>query len=254
MATLILPKQTRLDCVSALTASGGPFYANEVHCFKVLITPSDQTKLSDVIGPGIESDFDGYAPQTLTWSGDVYYNSQGVAYVFGAACNFQSAPDQSNPQTIFGVSYVQALTPVAAPAGPSATLAAGGTLPEPQEFFYVVTAFIGPSESVGSTEVNATTTSVDKTINLAWSAVAGATGYKVYRGTATGAENLLIATIEPGSTLTYSDNGSSAGTPATPPVSPPTSILRGVLLFDVPVPINNFPDGVPFIPAYQFAG
>jgi hypothetical protein len=42
-------------------------------------------------------------------------------------------------------------------------------------------------------------------------------GYKIYRGTATGAENLLITTVGP-TVTTYTDTG-AAGTSATPPGS-----------------------------------
>jgi hypothetical protein len=46
--------------------------------------------------------------------------------------------------------------------------------------------------------------------------VENATGYKVYRGTTSGAENVLVATVSGGTTVTYTDTG-SAGSSATPP-------------------------------------
>lgn len=53
------------------------------------------------------------------------------------------------------------------------------------------------------------------TATLTWAALpAGTTAVKVYRGTATNAENALVATL--GAVVTYTDTG-TAGTPGSPP-------------------------------------
>lgn len=92
-----------------------------------------------------------------------------------------------------------------------ATEAAGGTFTA-GTYFWKVSALIGASESVGSNEVTATLIA-DDSKHLSWAAVSGATGYKVYRGTAAGAENTLVATL--GAVLTYEDTG-VAGTAGAP--------------------------------------
>lgn len=111
---------------------------------------------------------------------------------------------------------------VPAPAAPVVTLgateAAGGTFTAGAKY-WKVTAITGLAESLGSNEVTATLVLNDSK-NLSWAAVPGATGYKVYRGTAAGAENTLVATL--GAVTTYEDTG-IAGTPGTVPVVAPTA-------------------------------
>ena len=96
-----------------------------------------------------------------------------------------------------------------------ATSTTGGTLPAGATY-WKVTATGSGAESIGSNEVTATLTGATSTQVLSWTQPAGATGYKVYRGTAAGAENVLVTTIASGSTLTYTDTG-AAGTAATVP-------------------------------------
>lgn len=255
MASLTLPQQTRLDIVANLTAAAGLLNAVVIGAYQTVVTVSDQTTLADVTGAN-ECNFDGYARSgTITWGPDVFYLTGGIATIYGNMVNFQSAANQSHRQNIQGVFYVESFTGLAAPTAPSATLASGGSLALNTELFYVVTALEGAYESVASVEVHATpTVSGTQSITIAWTAVTGATGYKVYRGTATGAENLLVATIMPGSTVSWTDTGSETGSTASPPTSSPTNILRGVMPMDVPVPINNYPDGLAFLPSFSFAG
>jgi hypothetical protein len=71
------------------------------------------------------------------------------------------------------------------PASPAAAVAAGGTLAV-GTYYYVVTAIVGGSETTQSAQVTATTTTGNQTVNVTWTAVAGASGYKVYRSTTSG--------------------------------------------------------------------
>lgn len=104
---------------------------------------------------------------------------------------------------------------VVAPTGPVATgSTTGGTLAA-GSYFYKITSTIGTGESLPSTEASATTTGTTSSVALTWTAATGATGYKVYRGTAAGAENVLVATIT-GASFTDT-NG------ATTSVAPPTA-------------------------------
>jgi hypothetical protein len=82
----------------------------------------------------------------------------------------------------------------------------GGSLAD-GTYYYTITSTLGTLESTPSDEVFATTTGSTSEVALTWSQVPGATGYKVYRGTATGDENVLVATIAGGTTLSFSDTG-----------------------------------------------
>lgn len=94
-----------------------------------------------------------------------------------------------------------------------ATAATGGTFAA-GTYYWKVTAINAVGETVGSNEVNATLVA-NGTQVLNWGAVAGS-GFKVYRGTAPGAENVLVATL--GNVTTYTDTG-AAGTAATVPAT-----------------------------------
>jgi hypothetical protein len=89
----------------------------------------------------------------------------------------------------------------------------GGTLAA-NTYFYKVTATLGAGETAGSTEATVTTTGATSSVALAWAAITGATGYKVYRGTAAGAESLYFTTA----TNSFNDVG-GAGTAGTVPAS-----------------------------------
>ncbi len=88
-------------------------------------------------------------------------------------------------------------------------------------YYYTVTSTSGTGESPSSNVVSATTTGNNSEVTISWSQVAGATGYKVYRGTSPGAENTLIATISSPTTASFTDDG----TEAISSTSPPTNIF-----------------------------
>jgi len=96
------------------------------------------------------------------------------------------------------------------------TATTGGTFAA-ATYYWKATATNAQGETLGSNEVSAAI-AVNGTQIINWSLIGGAQGYKLYRGTAVGAENVLVATITSGSTLTYTDTG-AAGTAATMPAS-----------------------------------
>jgi hypothetical protein len=121
---------------------------------------------------------------------------------------------------------------------------------------YKVTATNAAGETLPSTEGTTTTGNAALTgVNynaLTWSAVAGATGYKVY-GRASGGPWLLIATL--GAVLLYSDTG--AVTPAgSPPVvdssgSAYTHVIKGGTTLPVGFTMEKgFTDAGVYIPFY----
>jgi hypothetical protein len=113
---------------------------------------------------------------------------------------------------------------LAAPvAATIATAATGGTLAAGAKF-YVVTATNALGETIKSNEKTITTTGTTSTVTLTWGAVAGATGYKIYRGTATGVENVYYSV---GAVTTFTDTG-AASTAGTPPGANTTGLTSPV--------------------------
>ncbi|WP_136244758.1 hypothetical protein [Mycobacterium intracellulare] len=105
-------------------------------------------------------------------------------------------------------------------SGTGGTLAAG-------TWYYVVTAFNIAGETTASVEASATTTGTTSSVTINWSHVTGVynlqtraqadAGYRIYRGTASGGENVLVATVAATAT-TWTDTG-TVGTAGTPPAS-----------------------------------
>lgn len=89
-----------------------------------------------------------------------------------------------------------------------------GTLANSTLYSYKLTALNARGESLPSAAVTATTGVGDTENVLAWTAVSGATGYKVY-GRKAGKETLL-ATL--GAVTTYTDTGGATPGTATPPL------------------------------------
>lgn len=95
------------------------------------------------------------------------------------------------------------------------TATTGGTLAA-GTYYYKATYTNTAGETVGSNEVSQVTTGATSTVSFTIGAApSGATGTRVYRGTAAGAENVLIATLSTTPT-SYTDTG-AAGTNATVP-------------------------------------
>lgn len=120
---------------------------------------------------------------------------------------------------IYGTANVVATAAVAAIGTPVLTLGTtsttGGTLAA-GTYYWKLTAINASGETVGSNEVTATTTGTTSSQPFTWVAITGSTtGYKLYRGTAPGAENVLVTTL--GLVTSYTDAG-SAGTAGTVPV------------------------------------
>lgn len=103
-------------------------------------------------------------------------------------------------------------------AAPVLTLGAitttGGTFAA-ATYFWVVTAINESGESLVSNEITSAI-AINGTAPMSWPAIDQATGYKVYRGTVTGAENKLVATL--GAVTSYTDTG-TAGTVVTLPTA-----------------------------------
>jgi len=107
-----------------------------------------------------------------------------------------------------------------APTLTSATaVAGGGSMPATQQF-YVITALVGSGggESAVSTERNATPAAGGHIDLVIGASPAGTTGIRIYRGTATGAQNVLVAQIAGAFSGTFTDTF-YAGVAGTPPAT-----------------------------------
>ena len=76
------------------------------------------------------------------------------------------------------------------PGSATATVASGGTIAV-GNYYYEVTAITASGETGASVEADASTTTGNQTVNLAWNAYAGATGYNAQCGTSSGAKYCL---------------------------------------------------------------
>lgn len=124
-----------------------------------------------------------------------------------------------------------ALGTIPAPGGFTATAVASGGTFAAATYYWKVTATNALGETVGSVEASAAI-AANGSADLAWNAVAGANGYKVYRATAAGGENTspaLVTTITSGSTVTYTDTG-TATTAGTVPAVNLTGALASLVL------------------------
>ena len=129
-----------------------------------------------------------------------------------------SADPNSFAETVFGspANIPGSLPPPVQAAAASSS--AGGTLAT-GTYYYVVTA-LGPSgETTASGETSIAVTGPPAEVTVNWYAVAGATGYKIYRGTSSGAENVVVGVVTGGSTTSFVDTGSVVATGQSPPVS-----------------------------------
>lgn len=105
---------------------------------------------------------------------------------------------------------------VAPTLGTPTTATTGGTLAA-ATYYYVATTLTAFGETAKSAEVSQVTTGTTSTVSLSWTAITGSTGTKIYRGTAAGGENVLVATLA-GSATSWTDTG-GAGSAATPPAA-----------------------------------
>src|SRR5215211_5660796 len=98
-----------------------------------------------------------------------------------------------------------------------ASSSAGGSLASGTHYFKVVALL----RSGGSLAYSAPSAEVSigvsggAAVTLSWSAVSGATGYRIYRGTSAGGERVYRDTSSTSTTFTYTGSGETSGTPRT---------------------------------------
>ena len=107
------------------------------------------------------------------------------------------------------------------------TAATGGTL-SAATYFYKLTALgKGYGDTAASAEVSVTTTGTTSTVSLAWAAITGAIGYRLYRSSSAGTEVFLVELAGNG-TVSYVDTGAAAAgaTPAPSADSSPVTYIH----------------------------
>ncbi len=88
-----------------------------------------------------------------------------------------------------------------------------------------MTAITAAGETIAGAEASVVA-AADSTVALTWTAVANAVGgYKIYRGTAAGAENRFFTS----NAASFTDDGTAPGSPGTPPVLSVQTALNTVL-------------------------
>lgn len=98
----------------------------------------------------------------------------------------------------------------------AAAVGSGGTFAA-ATYFWKITGVNAAGETTGSNEATAVI-ALNGSANLTWSALpAGTTGVKVYRGTVTNTENVLVATL--GAVVAYTDTGTAGSAASVPAAS-----------------------------------
>ena len=160
--------------------------------------------------------------RALTWQDKetllAFYNSIG-----GSLKSFLFTDPEHNTLTAYSLG---AGTQISAPAAPTlasttGTLVAG-------TYTYAVTAVNAQGETIASATAQITLSATGG-VTVSWTAVPGATGYKVY-GRVAGSLGLIGSVTAP--TLTFTDSGS-----VTPGAASPTTNTTGTLTYPVLIPI-----------------
>jgi hypothetical protein len=142
-------------------------------------------------------------------------NSTAGFQVQNASAGNLFTVDSSN--TRIGINNT--FTAMSAPGTLTLTVQAGGSLTASSTYRYKVTAIDSAGgETTSSAENSASTTVPNKTIMIDWTAITGASGYKIYRTAAGGASNSEVYLTSVTSN-TYTDAGSLTAGTATPPVT-----------------------------------
>lgn len=177
------------------------------------------------------------------WYLAVPEGEQGPTCPLGGMFNVDFVSQIPSPGDVFTCSDRTTPGP---PTGLAAVASTTGGLMVAGTYHYKVTACLPNGETLASNEVSATTTGSTGSVQLTWTAPNGngATGYRVYRGTTAGGENLLVAVIISGTQVSFLDMGgpTSNGAPPTTPGFvagkeiwvPVTPLPQSPLLFTIP--------------------
>jgi hypothetical protein len=208
-----LPANTYYYKITAITLAGETTASNERSI--VLSGLNNAVELQWSVIPGAT----GYRVYRGTSAGGengYYLSAAGTSnYLDIGASTTAGSPPGSNTAAI----------PAPVQSTPSTTTT-GGTLGA-ATYYYKITALTANGETVGSNEQSQVTTGSTSTVTVNWATVAGATSYKIYRGTSAGGENLYY-TAGSGA-ISFIDTGAT-GTSGTVP---------GANTATLPVPVQK---------------
>jgi uncharacterized phage protein gp47/JayE len=120
-----------------------------------------------------------------------FVGAPGTLVATGTRVSTVPTDPDAEPQE-FGVTVGRVLAAEPGPTGLARVASGtGGTLAA-GTYYYVVTGLVGGFETVVSNRVSATVAGATSSVALTWAALAGATAYRVYRGTVAGEEFRLV--------------------------------------------------------------
>ncbi len=179
-------------------------------------------------------------PPTGAAGGDLSgtYPNPGVAKVVGTAIN--SAPASGN---LIGTTDTQTvankilngltISPLTTPAAPTGTITLGTGSIGAGTYYYVITALDVQGETVKGTQSTGQVLASTGEVALTWTAITGATSYKVYRSTTSGTYTTPAYIANP-TANSYTDTAASASSGA-----PPATDSSGTLTLNDPLSIAN---------------
>lgn len=163
----------------------------------------------------------GYARAAVTWGGAT--TVEPIQMASSADINIGPVTADMPTCTYAFATDAASGTVISAPTLSLGTATTGGSFAA-GTYYWEITATNSYGETVASNQVSATLTA-NQEQPLSWAAVTGATGYKVYRGTTSGGENVLVTTL--GAVTSYTDTG-TAGTANTTPPATSTACVGGI--------------------------
>ena len=183
------------------------------------------SELFDGVDDSLATTTGGGATTAFFWCSSIKAGKIGAAQTLfsdtGTDTGYRVRINSANKLELAASNGAPIGTPVQAAA---TTLTTGGTdLAESTAYYYVVTALNALGETVKSNEQTVTTgLGTTNSNTISWAAITGATGYRIYRGTAAGAENVYY---QVGAVASYVDTG-AASTAGTPPILGETAYVK----------------------------
>lgn len=202
---------------NAIVTGSGPYTVSFSGSLDSEVIDELTVTASTLVGGTVAVASGSAAAPSMAWYLAIPQGEQGPSAPLGTFYNVDFVTQVPKAGDVFTCS--DRLTPGAPTSLAKTTSSTGGALPA-GTYYYKVTATLPNGETLPTSEVSATVTGTTSSVSLTWTAPTGngATGYNVYRGTATGAENLLIAVIISGAQTSFIDTGG-----LTVSASPPTS-------------------------------
>jgi len=199
------------------TASNNIAIGNSAAAFAGLgIITNTNTTNSLYIGYGVRASALGATNEAVISA----YNNLGGQVGYGSNTTVIGNNLTTNT-AIQGNLSIGSLNPVSIGTTVATPSTTGGTLAAGTYYYQIVAVDIYGNTTTGSQEVSATTTGTTSSVGLTWTAVTNAASYRIYRGTATNAQNVYYTSA----TNSFTDiNGTS--TAGTVPTSNTTYLTR----------------------------